>query len=113
MSYKPQLQAVPWGLVQNSTRKQQEQSLQLHAEQKALAILLSHGEDELSISINFNACTDCHEFFKIASQMLGHRIQLCQPQITHTFTDGNCSCNDWWSWEARLKPAMRTAAAAK
>ena len=101
--YKPQLQAVPWGFVQNSTRERQEESLKLHAEKKALAMLLSNnGEDGLSISINFNACTDCYEFFKISSQMLGRRIQLRQPQMTHTFIAGNCSCNDRWSWEARL-----------
>ena len=87
--------------------------MKLHAEKKALATLLSHGEDQLSVSINFNACMDCHEFFKISSQMLGRRIQLRQPQMTHTFIAGNCSCNDRWSWEARLTPAMRTAAAAK
>ena len=49
MPYKPLLQAVPWGFVQNSTREQQEESLQLHAEKKALAILLAHGEDELNV----------------------------------------------------------------
>ena len=70
MAYKPQLQAVPWGLVQNSTCEQQEESLKMHAEKKALAVLLSNnGMDELSISINFNACMDCHEFFKVSSQM--------------------------------------------
>merc|ERR1712072_1511316 len=73
-------------------------------------MLLSHGEDELSVSINLHACMDCHEFFKVSSQLLGRRILLRQPQMTHTFTDGNCSCNDRWSWEARLTPAVRTAA---
>jgi len=104
--YKPQLQALPWRFLQNSTREEQEESLKLHAEKKALAMLRSNGEDELSISINFNACMDCHEFFKISSQMLGRRIQLRQPQMTHTFIAGNCSCNDWWSWEARLTQVM-------
>ena len=87
--------------------------MQLHAEKKALAILVSHGEDKLSVSINFNACMDCHEFFKISSQMLGRRIQLRQPQMIHTFIAGNCSCNDWWSWQARLTSTIRRAAAAK
>merc|ERR1711977_787631 len=102
-----------WGFVQRSTREQQERSLQLHAEKKALAGILSQGEDELSVSINFDACMDCHEFFKSSSRMQGCRILLRQPQMTHTFIDDNCSCNDQWSWEARLMPAMRTAAAVK
>ena len=104
MAYKPQLQVLPWGFVQGSTRDQHEGSLQQHAEKKALAFLLSHGEAKPSVSINFNACMDCHEFFKISSQMLGRWIQLHQPQMTHTFIAGNCSCNDRWSWEARLTP---------
>ena len=108
--YKPQLQALPWVFLQNSAREQQEESLKLHAEKKELAMLFSNNvEDELSISINFNACMDCHEFFKISSQMLGRRIQLRQPQMTHTFSAGNCSCNDQWSWEARLTPEIRRA----
>ena len=83
--YKPQLQALPWVFLQNSTREQQEESLKLHAEKKALARLLSHAQNQLSVSINFNSCMDCHEFFKISSQLLGCRILLRQPKMTHTF----------------------------
>ena len=109
MSYKPQLQAVPWAYAQGSTREQQEGSLQLHAEKKALAVLLSSGQAKLNVSINFNACKDCHEFFKSSSQLLGREIQLCQPRLIHIFTDGRCSCNDWWSWESRFALATRAA----
>ena len=73
-AYKPQLYALPWAFVQSSTLAQQESSLQLHAEKKALAVLLSHSEAELSVTINFNVCANCHDFFKISSQMLGRRI---------------------------------------
>ena len=84
-----------------------------HAEKKALAMLLSNnGEDELSMSINFNACMDCHEFFKVSSQMLSHRILLCQPKMTHMFIDGHCSCNDWWSLQSRLTSARQKTAVA-
>ena len=74
----------------------------MHAEKKALAVQLTSGEAELSVSINFNACMDCHEFFKFSSQLLGRRIVLRQPKMSHDFTDGRCSCNDRWRWEARL-----------
>lgn len=43
MACKPQLQAVPWGFVQTSTCEQHKGSLQLHAETKALTVLLSDG----------------------------------------------------------------------
>ena len=36
-AYTPQLQALPWAFVQNSTLEQQQLSLQLHAEKKAIA----------------------------------------------------------------------------
>ena len=100
-AYTPQLQALPWAFVQNSTLEQQEGSLQLHAEKKALAILLAHGEAELDVSIEFNACTDCHEFFKSSSLLFERTIRLRQPRMVHTFFDGQCSCNDRWRWEAR------------
>ena len=63
--------------------------------------------------IEFNACIDCHEFFKVSSHLQGRKIMLRQPRMTHTFTDGNCSCNDRWSWEARLTPKTQAAAATK
>ena len=88
MAYKPQLQALPWVFVQRSTHKQQEGSLQLHAEKKALAALHSRSTAELTVSINFNACMDCHELFKSSSLLLACRIQLRQPRMAHTFTNG-------------------------
>ena len=112
MAYKPQLQVLPWAFVQMSTREQQEGSLQQHAEKKALAVLLSHGEATPGVFINFNACMDCHEFFKISSQLLSRRILLYQPKMTHMFTDGHCSCNDRWSLESRLGSAVQTIAVA-
>merc|ERR1719321_2127364 len=91
--------------MQSSTLEQQEEALQMHAEKKALAALLSRGEAELSVAINFNACMDCHEFFKVSSQLLSRRIQLRQPEMAHTFTDGRCSCNDYWRFEAKVQLA--------
>lgn len=112
LHYRPQLQALPWAFLQRSSREEQERMLQQHAEKKALTVLVSHGEAELNVSINFNACMDCHEFFKVSSQLLRRKILLCQPKMTHTFADGHCSCNDWWRWEARLAIAGVAIAAA-
>merc|ERR1712050_563915 len=102
MAYMPQLQALPWALAENGTREQQESSLQLHAEKKALVVLLACGEAKANVSINFNACLDCHEFFKFLSWLFACRIQLRQPKMIHNFAEGSCSCNDGWRWEARL-----------
>ena len=112
MAYKPQLQVLPWGFVQGSTREQHEGSLQQHAEKKAFAVLLSHDGSQPSVSINFKACMDCHEFFKLSSQLLSRKILLCQPKMTHMFIDGHCSCNDWWSLQSRLTSAKQKTAVA-
>ena len=71
----------------NSQHKEQAEagSLQLHAEKKALARLLACGEDDLKVSISFNACIDCHEFFKSSSLLLDCRIGA---PATDTFLTG-------------------------
>lgn len=91
-AYMPQLQALPWTFAQSSTRQQQEQSLKLHAEKKALAMLLVCSEAELHVVINFHACMDCHELFKKSSLLLHHTIQLRQPRMVHAVIAGCCSC---------------------
>ena len=62
--YTPQLQALPWGFVQSSIRKEQEGSLQLHSEKKALADILAIGENKPKLFIEFNPAIDCHGFSK-------------------------------------------------
>merc|ERR1712226_1544456 len=81
LDYMPQLQALPWAFTQKSTRKQQQDSLNLHAEKKALAVLVECGEAELKVAIEFNACMDCREFFKKSSRLLRRGIQLHQPRM--------------------------------
>merc|ERR1719436_1303676 len=107
-AYAPHLLALPWIFVKSRTHKEQAGSLQLHAEKKALARLLACGEDDLKVSINFNACIDCHEWFKSSSLLLDCRIQLRQPGMVHTFTQGWCSCSDRWRWESRLAAKARS-----
>ena len=36
------------------------------------------------------------------------RIQLRQPRMVHTFTQGWCSCSDRWRWESRLAAKARS-----
>merc|ERR1712107_281979 len=96
--YKPRLHVLPWAFVWSTTHKQQEGSLQLHVEKKALAALLACNEIDLTVSIEFNACLDCHEFFKSLSLLEGRFLWLRQPRVVHAFTDGRCSCGDVWRW---------------
>lgn len=99
---EPRLQTLPWSFFKNSTRRMQDEGLLLHAEKKALAVLFACGEAQLNVLINFNACIDCHEFFKSASLLFGRTIRLSQIRKIHTLSNGRCSCKDSWRWEARL-----------
>eukprot|EP00966_Prymnesium_polylepis_P018666 429816-Prymnesium_polylepis.1 len=57
--------------------------------------------EELSLSINFKMCADCHAFFKEAAWLLDRPITVREPKLTHTFDRGQCSCGDCWRWESR------------
>jgi pentatricopeptide repeat protein len=100
--YEVQFSALPIGFLESSTKAQQKKSLRHHAEKKALAEILRRGCDSLEIGVNFHMCIDCHEFFKGASQSLGRRIEVREPSVLHRFSEGACSCNDQWRWEARF-----------
>ena len=65
--------------------------MQLHVKKKLLVVLLSRGEAKLKVSMNFNACMHYRKFFKISSQLLGHRMQLRNAKIAHSFIGGCCS----------------------
>ena len=63
--------------------------MQLHVKKKLLVVLLSRGEAKLKASMNFNACMHCRKFFKISSQLLGHRMQLRNAKIAHSLIGAN------------------------
>jgi pentatricopeptide repeat protein len=95
-TYSPQLLALPHDFVRRSSLKEQEASLRKHAEKRAIAELVATGADRLAAKINFHVCVDCHEFFKAASTLLRKPIVIAEPKMTHTFTEGRCSCGDQW-----------------
>jgi pentatricopeptide repeat protein len=95
-TYSPQLLALPHDFVRRSSLKEQEASLRKHAEKRAIAELVATGADRLAAKINFHVCVDCHEFFKAASTLLRKPIVITEPKMTHTFTEGRCSCGDQW-----------------
>ena len=89
-------------------------SLQGHAEKLAIADLLRRekeagdgdSDEPLELSINFKVCADCHSFFKAVAGQLGRQITVREPKLTHVFlSNGECSCDDRWRWEARREKA--------
>ncbi|XP_020264817.1 pentatricopeptide repeat-containing protein At3g24000, mitochondrial-like isoform X2 [Asparagus officinalis] len=69
-----------------------------HTEKVALAFVLmgDGGEKLIRIGKNLRVCKDCHEAFKFASKAYGREIILKDPNLYHQFSQGCCSCNDFW-----------------
>ena len=101
VGYQPQYDALPPSFLKRSSRKQRDASLLRHAEKQALVDQLQRGKSELSLSINFHVCVDCHAFLRAASRDLQRTITVREPKLVHTFTDGQCSCGERWRWETR------------
>ena len=100
-TYTPQTRALPFAMLRNSTHRMQVNSLQHHAEKKALAHLLLANSEELEMDVNIRVCVDCHAFLKSASSLLRRPIIVNEPTMSHVFRDGRCSCGDGWRWEMR------------
>ena len=66
-----------------------------HAEKIAAAFLLNKDENikEILIDVNLRMCNDCHLFFeKLTEYYPLKTIKITDPKMTHTFTNGSCSC---------------------
>ena len=104
VGYSPRHDALPPDFLRRSNRRQRDASLHRHAEKLALVDLLLRNKPELTLTINFHVCVDCHAFMRAASCGLGRTITVREPRMVHTFTpDGVCSCGGRWRWEARAE----------
>ncbi|PRQ22476.1 putative DYW domain-containing protein [Rosa chinensis] len=50
----------------------------------------------IKIMKNIRVCVDCHNFMKLASNLLQKDIVVRDSNRFHHFKDGICSCNDYW-----------------
>ncbi|KAJ9707830.1 hypothetical protein PVL29_000075 [Vitis rotundifolia] len=69
-----------------------------HSEKLAIAfgIINTRPGTTLRISKNLRVCRDCHSFAKIASKITGREIIMRDLNRFHCFTNGSCSCKDYW-----------------
>ncbi|KAG0464087.1 hypothetical protein HPP92_020156 [Vanilla planifolia] len=78
----------------------EEKALQLqhHSEKLALAFGLINsgpGEDILIVK-NLRSCEDCHSAMKLISRIYDRRISIRDRIKFHHFSNGSCSCGDYW-----------------
>jgi hypothetical protein len=75
-----------------------EAKLQYHSEKIALAFALIQVPEGATIRImkNIRICGDCHSAFKYISKVYGREIVVRDTNIFHHFSNGSCSCGDYW-----------------
>jgi pentatricopeptide repeat protein len=82
--------------------EQKEEQLYCHSEKLALAFAimnensLCYGGSIIRINKNIRICVDCHNFMKLASDMLKKEIVVRDSNRFHHFKGGVCSCGDYW-----------------
>ncbi|KAI3904113.1 hypothetical protein MKW92_049026 [Papaver armeniacum] len=76
----------------------EEMILGLHSEKLALGFALLSIPKGLTIRVikNLRMCLDCHEFFKVTSEIMERDFIVRDVNRFHHFRDGSCTCNDFW-----------------
>ncbi|XP_039131018.1 pentatricopeptide repeat-containing protein At5g48910-like isoform X1 [Dioscorea cayenensis subsp. rotundata] len=78
--------------------EEKEQALFLHSERIAIAYGLMRLGASLPIHItkNLRVCEDCHIAIKLIAKIWNRKIVVRDRSRFHHFSDGQCSCNDFW-----------------
>jgi len=78
--------------------EEKEHFLGCHSEKLAVAFaLISTGaKDVIRVVKNLRVCGDCHEAIKLISKVTGREIVIRDNNRFHCFSDGACSCRDYW-----------------
>ena len=84
--------------LQDIDDEQKEDHIWKHSERLALAYGLINTPEgsDLQIFKNLRVCGDCHSAFKFISNIVKRKIILKDPFRFHHFSDGKCSCGDYW-----------------
>ncbi|WVZ92406.1 hypothetical protein U9M48_038476 [Paspalum notatum var. saurae] len=79
-------------------KSEKELLLSHHSERLAVAFALISTPDGAPIRVkkNLRICRDCHVAFKFISKIVSREIIIRDINRFHHFTDGTCSCGDYW-----------------
>ncbi|MQL85396.1 hypothetical protein Taro_017916 [Colocasia esculenta] len=94
LGYLPSTEVV----LQDVEEQDKEVMLCGHSEKLAVALgLLSTSPGTpLRVIKNLRICGDCHTVMKFVSRFEGREISVRDTNRFHHFTDGVCSCGDYW-----------------
>ncbi|XP_022930461.1 pentatricopeptide repeat-containing protein At4g15720 [Cucurbita moschata] len=76
----------------------EEEKVWLHSERLALGFCLISIPEGLTIRMmkNLRMCSDCHEAFKLISEIVERDFVVRDVNRFHHFKTGYCTCNDFW-----------------
>lgn len=85
-------------VMQDVEEEEGELLLGHHSEKLAIAygIISTPLGTPIRIMKNLRVCSDCHNFIKYTSQLLGREIIVRDICRFHHFKHGSCSCGDYW-----------------
>ncbi|XP_043723929.1 pentatricopeptide repeat-containing protein At1g71420 [Telopea speciosissima] len=96
MGYVPETNSA----LHDIGEEHKEELLFCHSEKLALAfVVMNSGRSDwktIRIMKNIRICLDCHNFMKLASDLLQREILVRDSNRFHHFRDGLCSCSDYW-----------------
>ncbi|KAL8048037.1 hypothetical protein ABFX02_07G037300 [Erythranthe guttata] len=78
--------------------EEKEDALLYHSERLAIAFALVASDSRAPIRVikNLRVCVDCHSITKILSAVYGREIIVRDRTRFHHFSNGSCSCLDYW-----------------
>lgn len=78
--------------------EEKEHFLGYHSEKLAIAfgLIATPPNHVIRIAKNLRICGDCHEAIKFISKITGREIIVRDNNRFHSFSDGSCSCKDYW-----------------
>ncbi|XP_047323495.1 pentatricopeptide repeat-containing protein At4g37170 [Impatiens glandulifera] len=85
-------------VLQDVEEEQKEENLFYHSEKLAIAfgIISTPEGTPLKVFKNLRTCVDCHKAIKLISKIAERKIIMRDSKRFHCFTNGSCSCNDYW-----------------
>lgn len=79
-------------------RSEKELLLSHHSEKLAVAfgLISTPPGTPIRVKKNLRVCKDCHTVFKFISKIVSREIIIRDTNRFHHFTEGACSCGDYW-----------------
>ncbi|XP_073104197.1 pentatricopeptide repeat-containing protein At1g74630 [Elaeis guineensis] len=92
--YVPEIMSV----LHDVEEEEKEDAILRHSEKLAVAFGLArmHGESVIRIVKNLRICPDCHTVMKLISKVYKREIVVRDRSRFHSFSEGSCSCRDYW-----------------